>query len=138
MSPRVAAAYLAVGAFSAAWAFVVYGDGRTMAESVGFSLGVSAGALLMLAIVALPVLVGLGVAAWLLVPGGLSRAVYAAIAAGVLLGSGASEVAILADEAQFAAEVERDPSTNHARDRSWPNRGASLVYVVGRGTHATD
>ena len=138
MTLRVSPACVVVTVVAAAWGFVVYGAGRTMAETVGFSLRASAYGAFILAVLSLPIVVSFGVAAWLLVPGGLSRSIYAAIAAGSLLGSAVSEAAILADEAQFESEVASNPSADRWRARAWPNEGCALGYVAGRGIHSTD
>lgn len=61
------------------------------------------------------------------------------LAAALLAGAAASEAMLLVDEAAFASEMTRTPPTTvYARARAWPHVDAALVYVPGRGIHATD
>jgi hypothetical protein len=48
-----------------------------------------------------------------------------------------SERWIISDETRFAVEASK-ASGVFSRDRAWPNHGCSLVYIPGRGIHATD
>jgi len=138
VSRRLTAANVVVAAIVGAWAFFFYGVGRTMTECVGVSPRGTFGGLFICAALTLPSVVGMWIGARLLVRGGLTDGIVAAIVVGILAGCVASEAAILADEAQFAAEVARDPSADYSRARAWPNRNGGLVYVTGLGIHATD
>ena len=138
MTLRVSPACVAVTAVAAAWAFVIYGTGRTMVQTMGPSLRAVIIGASVVSMLTLPTLVCVGLAAWLLVPGGLSRSVYEAIVAGALLGSAVSETAILVDEVRFKSDVACDPSANHHRARAWPNGSGELCYAPARGYWTND
>jgi len=58
------------------------------------------------------------------------------------IGGFAGEANVLIDEARFRHEVEvfhaSSDARMYARSRAWPNETGSLVYLRGRGIHATD
>lgn len=63
----------------------------------------------------------------------------AVLAANLLIGSLISEWWILRDETQFSEEVSKADGQNpYSRARAWPNQSCSLVFVPGKGIHATD
>lgn len=114
----------------AAAAFWLYGAGRTMAETVGISWrGTVSGALFGFAV---PSAVVMFIA---LVR--RERWLMTALTLALGIGSIASELWILNDEHRFASEVART-SEIRSRPRAWPNGTASLVYLPGKGVHATD
>lgn len=58
---------------------------------------------------------------------------------GLVTGGILSECWILADESAFASEIQENGSgKDYDRARVWPNEGCSLVYIPGKGVHATD
>ena len=125
-------AVTAIVAFSLA--FWLYGIGRTMSETVTFTTsGVLSGMLLscfLPLLLILPMIRALRDVR--------ATAKLAALIATVLLaGSVASEVAILEDEHRFSMEATRATGV-YSRPRAWPNGAGSLVWVPGRGIHATD
>jgi hypothetical protein len=128
------------GAIGVAIGFYCYGGGRTFGREVGPALGnVMHGLLAVAYVVAF-------VGAWFLLfrtllPRSQKPAVrsFAAFLVGLLLGAIASEVAISVDERQFDRErLSRGAQLAYDRPRAWPNGSGGLVYIPGRGTHATD
>ena len=114
-----------------ALSFWLYGGGRTMCETVGITwAGFRCGAI-----------VGVGgpmLAALLFVPiVRRKKAFVVALTSAVVAGAIASELWILRDERIFIREVENRASL-YSRARAWPNHRSSLVFVPGRGIHATD
>jgi hypothetical protein len=121
--------------------FWSYSGGRTLCETVGFdartfAFGLLTGVGLPLFII-LPVLIlkpmwsrkKTGPASWLI----------ALLVANLLIGSLISEWWILRDETRFAEEVSKADGQNlYSRARAWPNQSCSLVFVPGKGIHATD
>lgn len=111
-------------------AFWLYGIGRTMAETVGVSWrGALSGALLGF--------VAPSVAVILVALARRQRWLMMALTLAFILGSVVSELWILNDEHRFASEV-GTTSEIRSRPRAWPNGTASLVYLPGKGVHATD
>jgi integral membrane sensor domain MASE1 len=123
--PRVLAFIACVAA-----AFWLYGAGRTIAETVGISWrGTVSGALLSFAV---PSAV---VSFMPLVR--RERWLMTALTLALVLGSVLSELWILNDEHRFTSEVAAAGEIR-SRPRTWPNGTASLVYLPGKGVHATD
>lgn len=118
--------------------FWLYGVGRTMRETVHFSVWAMLSGILLsvllptLAAVLLRFLGRLSVRAgspwpWLLTSFTVS----------LVVGSGLSEAWILRDESRFENEAAR-ATTTYSRPRAWPNQGCSLVFIPGKGIHSTD
>jgi hypothetical protein len=127
---------LAVGGLS----FYVYGAVRTMQENIGLAarpLLVSAA----FPLVILAAAVAIVMAARSFTSGrpAISKRTIVLFAGGWLLGCSASEACILNDERAFAHELSLRPRTeSYSRPRTWPNEACSLVFIPGRGIHATD
>jgi hypothetical protein len=123
-------------------AFWLYGEGRTMCETFGLDTrsitgGLLAGALFP-ALIIIPSLVVMCRWPSVLNSGTLLHLTLNA-AIGLMAGSVLSECWILADEVRFASEVVAGaPMAPYSRPRAWPNEGTALVYIPGRGIHATD
>jgi integral membrane sensor domain MASE1 len=120
-----------VGAFIAcvAAAFWLYGIGRTMAETVGISWrGTASGGLIGFAAPSIVILIALA---------RRERRLMTGLTLALVLGNVVSELWILNDEHRFASEVVT-ASEIRSRPRAWPNGTASLVYLPGKGVHATD
>lgn len=113
-------------------AFWLYGIGRTMAETVGVSWhGTLCGALLgFVAPFGAVILIALARRS-------RQRRLTRALTLAFVLGSVSSELWILHDERRFASEV-TTAGEIRSRPRAWPNGSASLVYLPGKGIHATD
>ena len=111
-------------------AFWLYGIGRTMAETVGVSWrGTASGALLGFAApCAIVILIAFA---------RRERRLMTALTLALVVGSLVSELWIVRDEQRFASEV-ATASEIRSRPRAWPNGSASLVYLPGKGVHATD
>ena len=119
-------------------AFWLYGAGRTMCETEGLNIKASSAGLFLSVVVPVSL-----VLPWLLlvndVPALKSCSLKVAIGLALVIGSTLSECWILLDEASFSSQVRTGlPEDRFCRPRAWPNQGCSLVYVPGRGTHATD
>jgi hypothetical protein len=133
--PAVIVAGLAVG-------FWLYGGGRTMCETVGFTVpaflfGLLLSVILPLILIVLPLLIAKNF--WFREKAWPLSSLFMTFAVCLLIGSFASEVWILRDEAKFEDEVKHlDPETPYSRSRAWPNRTTSLVFVPNVGIHATD
>jgi len=113
-----------------ALAFWLYGGGRMMAETVGVSWrGTLSGALLG---VAVP-----GIVVTLIALARHERRLITTLMLALVTGSVVSELWILRDEHRFASEI-ATASGIRGRPRAWPNGTASLVYLPGKGVHATD
>jgi hypothetical protein len=111
-------------------AFWLYGAGRTMAETVGVSWqGTFSGALFGF--------MAPCVAVMLVALARRERRLMTALTLALVLGSVISELWILNDEHRFRSEVAA-ASEIRSRPRAWPNGTASLVYLPGKGVHATD
>jgi hypothetical protein len=54
------------------------------------------------------------------------------------MGWAVAEVWVMTDEVHFLLEVARNSEEHYTRGRVWPNVGTQLVYIPGRGVHATD
>jgi hypothetical protein len=127
---------------TAAGAFGLYGGLRGMSETFGFDARTSGGALLVECDLGAPLVL----AALLLVrfvlrermSGELQTVLVIGCCAGALVGTFASEALFLWDESQFLDEVTAHPGANHSRSRMFPHTDCSLVYIPGRGIHATD
>jgi len=120
-----------IGAFIAcvAVAFWFYGIGRTMSETVGVSWrGTASG-----------VVLGFAAPSVIVILIALARRErrLMALTLALILGSVVSELWILNDEHRFTSEVAA-ASEIRSRPRAWPNGTASLVYLPGKGVHATD
>ena len=123
---------------AAAAGFFVYGHGRTMSETFGFSATSSAASLLLSAFLAAPVLLVVVFAGFVTRKFDPGPPVVM-LAAGLLTGCVTSEAWILLDEARFSAEVGAlRPGEFHDRGRAWPFQDAALVFIPGEGIHATD
>lgn len=121
-----------VGAFIAcvAVAFWLYGVGRTMAETVGVSWrGTASGAVLGFAAPSIIVI--------LIALARRERRLMTLLTLALVVGSAVSELWILNDERRFASEIAAAREIR-SRPRAWPNGTASLVYLPGKGVHATD
>lgn len=121
-------------ASSLALSFWTYGGGRTMCETVGLTWrGCRCGVIVEALPWAIITLV------WVLFlrryysPG----IVIAAIALAFAVGSVSSELWILHDENKFI-ETATASGKRQGRPRAWPNSIAALVYIPGKGVHATD
>ncbi len=121
--------------------FWSYGGGRTLCETVGFDVRASVWGLL----------TGVGLPLFIILPviffkpiwsGGKIRPAFclaALIVANLLIGSLISEWWILRDETRFAEEVSKtDGQSLYSRTRAWPNQSCGLVFMPGKGIHATD
>jgi hypothetical protein len=113
-------------------AFWLYGIGRTMAETVGVSWhGTLCGALLgFVSPFGVVILIAL-------VRRGRNRWLVTALTLAFVLGDVSSELWILHEERRFASEMTIVREIR-SRPRGWPNGSASLVYLPGKGIHATD
>jgi len=115
--------------------FWLYGAGRTMCETTGFTLRASLCGVLLGA--GIPAVIG---AAVLVVrlrdPRAITNRVLWLLLA-LFSGSGISEAVILRDEQNFFHET-HDVQTIRSRARAWPNTLTSLVFVPGEGIHSTD
>lgn len=121
--------------------FWLYGIGRTMRETVNFNVTASLfGLLLSIVIpllVLLPVLIGKKL--WLREKLWPLSSLLVVFATCLLVGSFASELWILRDEARFSAEVAKTNNANpYSRPRTWPNQTCSLVFVPDKGIHGTN
>jgi hypothetical protein len=139
MNFRTACVNLLLPAALVAGAFWLYGELRVMAETFGMafrSMGTSAA-------------ICFAAAAPFVAVGGWfnrrRRGRFLFLAAAVLIaGMATAEFLILGDEQRFFNEVsDRDVGTMkdgdiYSRDRAWPHRGTTLVFVKGKGFHATD
>jgi hypothetical protein len=123
-----------IACFALAW--WLYGIGRTMRETVMFTLsGSLSGAFLSFLlpfVVAVPLI-------WFRTrkEGGASPLSFLVVAAALLAGSVVSELMILRDESLFMKEASR-VKRPYSRPRAWPNESASLVFDPQRGVHSTD
>jgi hypothetical protein len=121
--------------------FWLYGIGRTMRENVNFDTTASLSGLLLGVglplVVLLPTLIVKKV--WFPEKAWPMSSLLAAFAVALLAGSLASEWWILRDEARFSVEASKtNGGTPYSRSRAWPNQTCSLVFVPGKGIHATD
>lgn len=115
-------------------AFWAYGGGRTMCETVGVTWrGCRCGAI----VETLPWVITTLVWVVLLRRHYSSVVVIAAITSAFVVGSVLSELWILRDEKDFI-EMTRGSEVIQSRARAWPNGVAALVYIPGKGVHATD
>lgn len=123
--------------------FWLYGIGRTMRETVAFNttaflsglfLGVGLPLLVILPLLVAKIIYSHGKV--LTVPFSLLVVKFTVL---LLVGSIASEVWILRDEASFSAETTKgNVVASYSRPRAWPNQTCSLVFVPGKGIHSTD
>lgn len=123
-------------------AFWLYGEGRTMCETIGLNTrAIIAGLLIGVYFPALTISLAL-FAVWRFRTGLKSMTLLSmilGIGIGLLTGSILSEWWILVDESRFISEMREAPSgMPYGRPRAWPNEGCSLVCVPGAGIHATD
>lgn len=113
-------------------AFWLYGIGRTMAETVGVSWrGTASGAVLGFAAPSV------GAALIALALRDRQRGLMVTLTLAFVLGSALSELWIVHDEHRFKSDVLTSGEIR-SRPRAWPNGSASLVYLPGKGVHATD
>jgi len=121
-------------AISLALSFWTYGIGRTMCETVGLTWrGCRCGAILGAFTLTITALVWIVLLRRHYSPG----IVVAAIALTFAAGSVSSELWILHDENEFI-ETATASGERQGRPRAWPNSIAALVYIPGKGVHATD
>jgi hypothetical protein len=121
--------------------FWLYGVGRTMCETVGFTTRASLFGLLLSVVLPRVFALSLFIAKNLWWREKVWPVTTLCIVFGVslLVGSITSEFWILGDEKKFAAEVSRVSKDNlYSRPRAWPNQICSLVFMPGKGIHATD
>lgn len=141
MKLRIALA-MATTVFTCPIAFWLYGGARTMCETVGFStraliIGLLFGAVFPAVTASFVLFVVRSF--WPRLRSTSLLSITLGIGIGVVIGSILSECWILVDESKFASEVrEVAPGLPYARPRAWPNQIGSLVYVPGKGVHATD
>lgn len=121
-------------AVTSALAFWSYGIGRTLCETTGLTwrgsiCGVT---------IALGACAAVG-SIWFLLTQRLHlrAGFWVAFGAAFLLGAVMSELWILRDERLFIAQTSTSGKLQ-SRPRAWPNDSAMLVYVPGKGVHATD
>jgi uncharacterized membrane protein YbhN (UPF0104 family) len=120
--------------FGFAVAFWLYGIGRTIHETVGINAaatfsGLAFGVCLPSVILVLVLVVRRSFRK--------RRWAVALLILCLLLGSLLSELSILHDEQSFRVEAGAVNSV-YSRARAWPNDGCTLVFVPGKGVHATD
>lgn len=121
--------------------FWLYGIGRTMRETVGFNVtALCSGLLLGFALpltVFLPLLISRTV--WPVLKSWTELSSFRALVVALLIGCLLSESWILRDERKFSAETSQATLDRpYSRPRAWPNTGSSLIFVPGKGIHATD
>ena len=128
--------------FACPLAFWFYGAGRTMYETVGLNIrAMAAGSFIGVICPTLMTISALFVLRrfWTNLKPMTLLSIILGLGIGLSIGSILSEGWILVDESKFASEVHESTSEQgYGRARSWPNEGCSLVYVPGRGIHATD
>lgn len=117
-----------------ALAFWSYGIGRTLCETTGLTWrGSLCGVTIALGACAVTGSVWSFITRRLHLRAGF----WAAFGAAFLLGAITSELCILRDERLFAEQVATSGKLQ-SRPRAWPNDSGMLVYVPGKGVHATD
>jgi hypothetical protein len=130
--------YAATIVLTFAVGFWLYGVARTMRETVFFNPAATASGMLL----------GVGVPVVGAVLCLIAKALWfrqrswnplllVALAVSLSAGNAASEAWILWDEAGFWAEVASTDGP-YSRARAWPNRAYRLIYMPGKGIHATD
>jgi hypothetical protein len=129
-----------VSALGFFWGFWLYSSGRTMTETVGLTLRGTAGGLLLVVLFAMfPITPLLLAGIWGSHARSWGALIFVAFSVAALNGSFFSECWILRDEVTFNVEIRKGLFANsYSRSRAWPNDGCSLVFIPGRGTHATD
>ena len=123
-------------------AFWLYGEVRTMCETIGLNTrSIFASILLGMVYPALMTISALFVVGrfWSRMKASSLLSIILGMGMGLVTGGILSECWILADERTFASEIQQNGSGEHyGRARVWPNEGCSLVYIPGKGVHATD
>jgi len=121
--------------------FWLYGEVRTMQETVGFNGATTIKAVLFnfitLIVIAnlllfLSKILSVKLMRWWLI--------LMLFSGSMILGSSMAEVWILLDETRFKNEILASPdmSIPQSRSRAWPNHGCTLVYIPTKGIHSTD
>jgi hypothetical protein len=122
--------------------FWLYGEVRTMCETVGPNTrAIGSGIFLGMVYPALITISALFVVRrfWTSLKPTSLLSIILGTAIGLLTGSILSECWIRADESRFVSEIhENGAGMHYGRARAWPNAGCSLVYIPGKGVHATD
>ena len=141
MKARIAFA-MATMVFTCPIAFWIYGEVRTMCETIGLNTrAIGSGIFLGMVCPALITISALLFVRrfWTSLKSTSLLSIILGTAIGLLTGSVLSEWRILADESKFASEIrENGTGMHYSRARAWPNAGCSLVYIPGKGVHATD
>lgn len=129
-----------LGTLQISGSFLIYGVGRTMCETVGFSGRAPISGFALASLLLIPILT----AEFVAIRHSEQRALLARsalfiLSSSLLFGCLVSELWILHDEKQFASEVSAIlPQRIYSRPRAWPNGVCALVFVPGQGIHATD
>ena len=141
MKARIAFA-MATMVFTCPIAFWIYGEVRTMCETVGLNTrATGSGIFLGMVYPALITISALFVVRrfWNSSKATSLLSISLGIGIGLLTGSILSECWILTDESRFFSEIRENGTEKHyGRARAWPNAGCSFVYIPGKGVHATD
>ena len=124
----------AVFAGGALYAFWMYSILKSMGETLGFRIEIFLRDLSLVTLA--PLLLTLPILPTFVSRRRLTNFVSAIVAASII-GSAVAEATIFADERRFMSECQHRTGL-YSRPRAWPNGGSSLVYVPGRGVHATD
>jgi|SRR6185437_3220525 len=125
--------------FFMALSFWVYSEGRTMVETVHFSIRGSLAGLVLVSICAgAPLVLTLIVRSWSPVIRRYVISVFVVAICASLMGCLLSECWVRYDESRFDSESRHASGHVYSRSRAWPNGGCTLVYVKGAGIHATD
>jgi hypothetical protein len=121
--------------------FWLYSVGRTMRETVSFDsaalcFGLLLGVILP-SVAVLPLLLARTV--WPKLKLWTPPWAFVALGLALLVGSVLAEWWILRDERRFSDEVSKASlNSPYSRPRAWPNGTSTLVFIPGKGIHATD
>ncbi len=118
--------------------FILYGIGRTMSETIGFSARASASGILLVLILLLTPFTLVIFVLYCRNKITNPRVIILRLFMAALLGSILSEQHILADELRFTKEAVASGQSRYSRDRRWPNGTTSLLYSGERGFWAID